>query len=85
MLEPFRVGHEIQVISGGTGIISSGVGVGDLDRAPGAPTAGMMPVGPTNDLEDPPGLYEKVSAESHCLFLLCMFIVCCRSFRTSYL
>jgi len=34
--------------------------VGDLDRAPGAPTAGMMPVGPTNDLEDPPGLYEKV-------------------------
>ena len=38
--------------------MTAGVSVGDLDRAPGAPTAGMM--GPTNDLEDPPGLYEKV-------------------------
>lgn len=44
--------------------MSAGAGVGDLDRAPGAPTAGMMQsnltVGATTDLEDPPGLYEKV-------------------------
>ncbi len=55
------MGHDIQLISGGTSIMTSaGVGVGDLDRAPGAPTVGMMPVGPTSDVEDPPGLYEKV-------------------------
>ena len=68
LLEPFRHSHDIQLISGGTGIMSGGVGVGDLDRAPGAPTAGMMQsnlsVGTTIDLEDPPGLYEKVATIS---------------------
>lgn len=64
LLEPFRLSHDIQLISGGTGILSSGTGVGDLDRAPGAPTTGMIQtnlvMGPTTELEDPPGLYEKV-------------------------
>jgi len=55
-------------MSGG-GVPSSvggtGLGMGDLDRAPGAPanimghTAAVTP-GATSDLEDPPGLYEKV-------------------------
>lgn len=44
--------------------MSGSAGVGDLDRAPGAPTTGMLQsnlaVGATTDLEDPPGLYEKV-------------------------
>ncbi len=57
--------HEIQLISDGAGILSSSAGVPDLDRAPGAPaTTGIVPgnlaVGPTTELEDPPGLYEKV-------------------------
>lgn len=63
LLEPFRLNHDIQLIPGGAGILSTSTGV-DLDRAPGAPTTGMIPanlvVGPTTELEDPPGLYEKV-------------------------
>ncbi len=55
--------HDIQLIPGGAGILSTSTGV-DLDRAPGAPTTGMIPanlvVGATTELEDPPGLYEKV-------------------------
>lgn len=64
LLEPFRLNHDIQLISGGAGILSSSAGVPDLDRAPGAPATGIVPgnlaVGPTTELEDPPGLYEKV-------------------------
>ena len=48
--------------SGGTGLTVSGP-MAELDRAPGAPTSmtthGLM-MGPTTELEDPPGLYEKV-------------------------
>lgn len=65
LLEPFRLNHDIQLISGGAGILTSSSSVGDLDRAPGAPTTGIMPstlvVGATTEQEDPPGLYEKVS------------------------
>lgn len=64
LLEPFRLNHDIQLISGGAGILSGSAGVADLDRAPGAPATGIVPgtlaVGPTTELEDPPGLYEKV-------------------------
>lgn len=64
LLEPFRLNHDIQLISSGGGILSGSAGVPDLDRAPGAPATGMIPanlvVGPTTELEDPPGLYEKV-------------------------
>ena len=64
LLEPFRLNHDIQLVSGGSGILSGSAGIGDLDRAPGAPTSGMMQtnlvMGPTTELEDPPGLYEKV-------------------------
>ncbi|XP_064398380.1 CCR4-NOT transcription complex subunit 1-like [Halichondria panicea] len=54
LLEPFRMNHEIQLQ------------MGDLERAPGGPanvighsSAAVTP-GATSDLEDPPGLYEKV-------------------------
>ncbi len=63
-MEPFRISHDIQLISGGTNILSGSGSVGDLDRAPGAPTTGMIQtnlvMGPTTEMEDPPGLYEKV-------------------------
>lgn len=68
LLEPFRLSHDIQLVSGGAGILSGSAGVADLDRAPGAPATGIVPgtlaVGPTTELEDPPGLYEKVRALS---------------------
>ena len=35
-------------------------GIGELDRAPGAPTPMMHMMGASTDLEDPPGLFEKV-------------------------
>ena len=52
---------------GGAGGVASSGGAaggagGDLDRAPGGPSSmvhGVM--GPTTELEDPPGLYEKVT------------------------
>ena len=62
LLEPFRLNHDIQLLSGGN-ILSGGSGIGDLDRAPGAPTPMMhsnVVIGPNTELEDPPGLYEKV-------------------------
>lgn len=72
LLEPFRLNHEIQLISGGpggAGILSSSAGVPDLDGAPGASTPSIIPaniiVGPTTELEDPPGLYEKVQSLVH--------------------
>ena len=74
--------HDIQLISGGGGgILSSSAGVGDLDRAPGAPTAATvipanMHVGATTELEDPPGLFEKV------IFRAC-FITCGVTFATN--
>ena len=66
LLEPFRLNHDIQLVPGGAGILSSGVGVPDLPMGPGAasttPTiSGNLAVGPTTELEDPPGLYEKVA------------------------
>ena len=75
LLEPFRHNHDIQLISGGTGIMSGSTAVGDLDRAPGAPTTGMMQsnlsVATTTDIEDPPGLYEKVEQQYHILHCKC--------------
>ena len=49
---------------GSGGVISSSSGpMSELDRAPGAPTTTSMHqglvMGPTTELEDPPGLYEK--------------------------
>ena len=72
--------------SGGTGLTVSGP-MAELDRAPGAPTSmtthGLM-MGPTTELEDPPGLYEKVqyglqstvdSGQWHIAFtLLCVLL-----------
>ena len=55
LLEPFRMNHEIQL-----------QGMGDLERAPGGPaslmshTSATVTQTATSDLEDPPGLYEKV-------------------------
>ena len=67
LLEPFRHSHIIQLISGGTKIISGSTAVGDFDRAPGATIAGMMQsdlsVATTTDIEYPPGLYEKVEQQ----------------------
>lgn len=51
--------HDIQLGLGGAGILSSSAGMPDLERAPGIIPANMA-VGPTTELEDPPGLYEKV-------------------------
>ena len=51
--------------TGSSGVISGSSGpMSELDRAPGAPTTTSMHqglvMGPTTELEDPPGLYEKV-------------------------
>ena len=59
LLEPFRLSHDIQLGLGGAGILSSSAGMPDLERAPGI-IPGNLAVGPTTELEDPPGLYEKV-------------------------
>ena len=59
--------HEIQLMAGGSMTPGGSSGLGDLDRAPGAPTnvighsSTVITPAPTSDLEDPPGLYEKVS------------------------
>ena len=62
LLEPFRVNHDIQLLTGSTMIPGVGGvgGIGELDRAPGAPTPMMHMMGASADLEDPPGLFEKV-------------------------
>lgn len=73
LLEPFRMSHDIQLqMAAGAGTpltpgstSSSGLG-GDLDRAPGGTanimshTTATVTQTATSDLEDPPGLYEKV-------------------------
>lgn len=54
--------HDIQLLTGSTMIPGVGGvgGIGELDRAPGAPTPMMHIMGASADLEDPPGLFEKV-------------------------
>ena len=75
LLETFRYNNDIQLISGGTGVMSDSTAVGDLDRAPGAPTTGMMQynlsVATTTDREDPPRLYEKVEQQKSYLAYKC--------------
>ena len=76
LLEPFRINHDIQLMSsGGGGIIvgpgGSGFGGAGLETAFGG--GGSMPhqgvtaaTGHTSELEDPPGLYEKVIIRIRC-------------------
>lgn len=64
LLEPFRINHDIQLMSSGGIIVGQGgSGFGGLDSAFGAssvPHPNVAATGHTSELEDPPGLYEKV-------------------------
>lgn len=73
LLEPFRIHHDIQLLSG-SAMMPGGGGIGELDRAPGAPTSMMhqnLVLRSTTELEDPPGLYEKVGRWARGKFLIC--------------
>ena len=59
LLEPFKLEHGIGSVGGA---LSGSATIPDLERTPGG-AASMMAqgvLGPNTELEDPPGLYEKV-------------------------
>ena len=64
LLEPFKLEHGIGSVGGA--LSSSAGAIPDLERAPGGATSMMAQgvLGPNTELEDPPGLYEKVHVYS---------------------
>ena len=51
-----------------------------MDRAPGAPTTMMhhnIMMGSNTELEDPPGLYEKVEGVCMCACIMCECVCVC--------
>ena len=90
LLEPFRINHDIQLMSsGGSGIVvgpgGSGFGGSGLETAFGGgaslPHQGVTTATPhTSELEDPPGLYEKVRYQIVCILAfgtpVCVVHVC---------
>ena len=85
LLEPFRISHDIQLMSSGSGIIvgqsGSGFGGAGLETAFGGgaslPHQGVTTAtGHTSELEDPPGLYEKVRIHTVCTHVILHVYVC---------
>ena len=77
LLEPFRHSHNIQLISGCTGIMSRNRAVGDVDRAPEIPANGMksnLSLATTGHIEDPPGLYKKVEQKYYIMYHKCYLL-----------
>ena len=70
LLEPFKLEHGIGAVGGA--IPGSGA-MPELERVPGAAPSIMAQgvLGATTELEDPPGLYEKVSliVHSYCMYV----------------
>ena len=77
LLEPFQHSHNIQLISGCTGIMSRNRAVGDVDRAPEIPANGMksnLSLATTSHIEDPPGLYKKVEQKYYIMYHKCYLL-----------
>ena len=70
LLEPFKLEHGIGAVGGA---ISGSGAMPELERVPGAAPSIMAQgvLGATTELEDPPGLYEKVSltVHSYCMYV----------------